>query len=145
MIQRAVAKLPAGEREAVTLFYFVGESLRAVARALGVSVASAGKRVYSARIRLRRRLPRSVTEAFLVVTPTPAFSERVKAGMFDEFAGEYRLLRARATRCSSVAKATSWRATLAVSGTCSCHPGRTGWRPLSSTVKRTSAATVAVT
>lgn len=55
MIQRAVAKLPAGERQAVTVLYFLGESLRAVARALGVSVASAGKRVYSARIRLRRR------------------------------------------------------------------------------------------
>jgi len=89
-IRRAVAELPEGEREAVILFYFLGESLRAVARVLGVSVGHAGKRVYTARLRLRRLLPRTVTEAFLAAAPTQAFTHRVRAGVFDEFVGEYR-------------------------------------------------------
>ena len=82
--------LPAGEREAVMLFYFLGEPLRVVARELGLSVAQAGKRVYAARLRLRRRLPRPIAEAFLVVAPTTAFTQRVQAGVFNEFVGEYR-------------------------------------------------------
>src|SRR5262245_49705481 len=90
LVHRAVAALPAGEREAVVLFYFLGESLRAIARALGVSVGLAGKRVYTARLRLRRLLPRSITESFLAAAPTEAFTRCVRAGVFDEFVGEYR-------------------------------------------------------
>ena len=67
-----------------------GEPLRVVARALGVSVGQAGKITYLARLRLRRTLPRDVTEAFLAVKPAPAFVRRVQAGVFDEFVGEYR-------------------------------------------------------
>src|SRR6185503_15426297 len=65
LIHRAVAGLPAGEQQAVVLFYFLGESLRFVAQALGVSAGTAGKRVYAARLRLRRALPSTVTERFL--------------------------------------------------------------------------------
>jgi len=90
LILRAVGELPAVEREAVTLFYFLGEPLRVVAQVLGLSVGNAGKRVYEARLRLRRRLPRSIAEAFLAVAPTPAFARRVQAGVFNEFVGEYR-------------------------------------------------------
>jgi RNA polymerase sigma-70 factor (ECF subfamily) len=90
LLQLAVAALPPGEREAVVLFYFLGEPLRAIARTLGVSVGVAGKRVYTARLRLRRALPRSITETFLATTPTPAFARRVGAGVLDEFVGEYR-------------------------------------------------------
>ena len=90
LIREAVQELPADERDAVTLFYFLGESLRVVARVLGLTVAGAGKRLYTARLNLRRRLPRSVVETFLVVAPTPAFARRVQAGMFDDFVGEYR-------------------------------------------------------
>lgn len=89
-ILRAVDGLPADEREAVMLFYFLGEPLRVVARELGLSVAQAGKRVYAARLRLRRRLPRPIAETFLVVAPTPAFTQRVRSGVFNEFVGEYR-------------------------------------------------------
>jgi RNA polymerase sigma factor (sigma-70 family) len=89
-ILRVLDELPAGDREAVMLFYFLGEPLRVVARELGLSAAQAGKRVYSARLRLRRRLPRPIAEAFLAVAPTPAFTQRVGAGVFDEFVGEYR-------------------------------------------------------
>lgn len=90
LIRRAVTALPVGEREAVILFYFLGEPLRAIALALGVSVGLAGKRIYTARLRLRRALPRSITETFLAATPTPPFTRRVRAGVLDEFVGEYR-------------------------------------------------------
>jgi RNA polymerase sigma-70 factor (ECF subfamily) len=90
LIRDAVSELPAREREAVTLFYFLGESLRGVARMLGVSAGSAGKCVYAARLRLRRRLPRTIAEAFLAAKPSRAFARSVQAGVFDEFVGEYR-------------------------------------------------------
>jgi RNA polymerase sigma-70 factor (ECF subfamily) len=89
LLRRAVGQLPAVEREAVTLFYFLGEPLRVIADVLGVSVGNAGKLVYSARLRLRRNLPRSLAERFLALTPTAAFARRVAAGVFDEFVGEY--------------------------------------------------------
>jgi RNA polymerase sigma-70 factor (ECF subfamily) len=89
-IRQAIASLPDAECRAITLFYLYGESLRVVARALGVSEARAGKLAYSARLRLRRSLSHAVTEAFLDVKPAPAFVRRVQAGVFDEFVGEYR-------------------------------------------------------
>lgn len=90
LIRHAVEGLPPREREAVILFYFLDESLQVVARVLGVSVGNAGKLVYAARLRLRRSLPRSIAEAFLVAGRTPGFARRVQAGIFDEFVGEYR-------------------------------------------------------
>ena len=92
-VRRAMGELPAKERQALTLFYFLGESLRGVAQTLGTSVAGAGKCVYSARLRLRRRLPRTVTEAFLAAQPSRAFARSVEDGVLDEYAGEYRFAR----------------------------------------------------
>src|SRR5262249_37804478 len=89
-VRRAVEALPVGGRSAVILFYFLGEPLRAIARALGVSVGLAGKRLYTARLRLRRALPRSISETFLAEAPSTAFTRRVRAGVLDEFVGEYR-------------------------------------------------------
>ena len=82
--------LPPAEREAIILFHLLGEPLRAVAHALGVTVASAGKRVYDARLRLRRNLPRAITESFLIGAPSRSFARRIRGGMFDELVGEYR-------------------------------------------------------
>jgi RNA polymerase sigma-70 factor (ECF subfamily) len=90
LIRRAVSELPARERDAVTRFYFLGESLREVARMLGMTVAGAGKCVYVARLELRRRLPRTIAEESLAARPGRAFARRVQAGVCDEFAGEYR-------------------------------------------------------
>jgi len=90
LIRRAVASLPLGERNAVILFYFLDEPLQAIARALGVTIGLAGKRIYTARLRLRRTLPRSISETFLVKAPSTAFTRRVGAGGLDEFVGEYR-------------------------------------------------------
>ena len=90
VIRRAVNALPTPEREAVLLFHFLGESLRAVARELDVSESRAGKLVYEGRLRLRGSLPRSVAEEFLARRPTSAFTRRVRAGVFDEIVGDYR-------------------------------------------------------
>jgi RNA polymerase sigma-70 factor (ECF subfamily) len=90
LIRRAVAALPVEERHAVILFYFLGEPLRAIAPALGVSVGLAGKRIYTARLRLRRALPRSISETFLAGAPSMALTRSVRAGELDEFVGEYR-------------------------------------------------------
>lgn len=92
LIHEAIASLPPAERDAVTLFYLLGEPLQVVARKLGVSPARAGKLTYSARLRLRRVLPVSVTEGFFVRRRAPAFVRRVQAGVFDEFVGEYRFV-----------------------------------------------------
>jgi hypothetical protein len=64
--------------------------LRVVAQALGVTLGTAGKRLYTARLRLRRSLPRDLAARFLAGAPSPAFTRRVQAGLFDEFVGEYR-------------------------------------------------------
>ena len=89
-LRRAVRELPPLEREAVIRFYFLGEPLEAVGRALGIGAGRAGKQVYTARLRLRRRLPRSVALTFLRATATQAFARRVAQGVFDEFVGDYR-------------------------------------------------------
>ncbi len=90
MVRLAVQQLPLDERQAVSLFYFVGELLRDVARTLDITVASAGKRIFSARLRLRRELPRSVARRFLGRGPSSSFARDVHAGVFDDFVGEYR-------------------------------------------------------
>jgi RNA polymerase sigma-70 factor (ECF subfamily) len=90
LVRSAVVGLPPSEREAVLLFYFLGESLQGVARALGVTAGRAGRLVYDARLRLRSSLPRGVTETFLPGPPTSSFARRVRAGMLDELVGEYR-------------------------------------------------------
>ena len=89
-LRRAVGSLPRDERETITLFYYLGEPLRVIARELGVSVGSAGKTLFEARLRLRRQLPRRIATEFLASRPTVAFARRVRAGLFDDFVGEYR-------------------------------------------------------
>ena len=90
MVRLAVQQLPLNEQQAVILFYFAGESLRGVARTLDITAALAGKRIYSARLRLRRELPRSVARMFLCMGPSSTFARDVQAGVFDELVGEYR-------------------------------------------------------
>ena len=90
LIRRTIQRLPPREREAILLFYFLGEPLSGMARALGVTVSAAGKRVHDARLRLRRMLPRGITEPFLNAPPSPSFTRLLEGGMLDEFVGEYR-------------------------------------------------------
>jgi RNA polymerase sigma factor (sigma-70 family) len=55
-VRRAVAGLPPGQREAVTLFYLAGLSQREVAAALGIDVGAVKGRLHKARRTLRKRL-----------------------------------------------------------------------------------------
>jgi RNA polymerase sigma-70 factor (ECF subfamily) len=90
LIRRTIQRLSAKEREAILLFYFLGEPLSATARSLGISVSAAGKRVHDARLHLRRMLPRSITEPFLNAPTSPSFTRLLEGGVLDEFVGEYR-------------------------------------------------------
>jgi RNA polymerase sigma-70 factor (ECF subfamily) len=90
LIRHTIQRLPAPEREAILLFYFLGEPLSVMARALGISAGNAGKRVYQARLRLRRMLPGSITEPILDALASPSFVRLVERGLLDDVVGEYR-------------------------------------------------------
>ena len=90
LVRSAVMRLPRAQREAVILFYFLGEPLHVAARVLGITVGHAGKHVYEARLRLRRELPRSLTQPLLARAPVFSFARLVRAGVLDDLAGEYR-------------------------------------------------------
>jgi RNA polymerase sigma factor (sigma-70 family) len=90
IIASALDKLPQGERDAVVLFYFLGYSQPQIARLLRLKPGTVGKRLYSARLRMRRGLPPSVRGDFVRLTPAKAFVERVRRGLLDEYIGEYR-------------------------------------------------------
>jgi RNA polymerase sigma factor (sigma-70 family) len=55
-VRRAVAALPHGQRDAVTLFYLSGLTQREVAAALGIDVGAVKGRLHKARRALRQRL-----------------------------------------------------------------------------------------
>jgi hypothetical protein len=67
---RRVAALPEGTREAIFLYYYQGESVRAVARALGLSVSGAKRRLRSGREALREKLWRSLEQHLRETLPT---------------------------------------------------------------------------
>ena len=86
----AAATLPAGERDVTVLFYFLGYSQAQIGRLLRLKPGTVGKRLHSARLRIRRLLPPSVRGDILRLTPSPAFVQQVRLGLFDEYVGEYR-------------------------------------------------------
>lgn len=90
LVASALATLPEGERHVTVLFYFLGHTQRDIARLLRLKPGTVGKRLYSARLRIRRRLPPSVRGDFLQLTPSRPFVEKVRLGLFDEYVGEYR-------------------------------------------------------
>ena len=89
-VARALEQLAPADREALLLFHVLGEPQRRIAEIFGVSAQTIGKRLYTARLRLRRLLPRSVAREFLVTAPARDFLRRVQAGLFDELVGTYR-------------------------------------------------------
>jgi RNA polymerase sigma-70 factor (ECF subfamily) len=90
VIAAAIDKLPAGERHVTVLFYYLGYSQPQIARLLRLQPGTVGKRLHSARLRIRRALPRSVRGDFVRLAPSEAFAERVRRGLLDEYIGEYR-------------------------------------------------------
>ena len=86
----AMAGLPETEYRVVVLFYFLGRKLDEIAGILGIARGTVGKRLHSARIAIRRKLPRAVRSEFQQLRPSPQFMRKVREGLFDEYVGEYR-------------------------------------------------------
>lgn len=90
LIAAAVAALDEGERHVVVLHYFLGHTQEEVASLLRLKTGTVGKRLHSARLRIRRRLPPSVRKTFVRAEPSRSFLEKVRLGLFDEYVGRYR-------------------------------------------------------
>ena len=90
VVASALESLPAGERHVTVLFYFLGYTLPQIAKLLRLKPGTVGKRLHSARLRIRRGLPRSVRGDFVRLAPSKQFVEQVSRGLLDEYVGEYR-------------------------------------------------------
>jgi len=90
LIATALEELPEGERHVTVLFYFLGYSQPQIAHLLRLQCGTVGKRLHSARLRLRRQLPRSVRCEFVRHRASADFAARVRRGLLDEYVGEYR-------------------------------------------------------
>jgi RNA polymerase sigma factor (sigma-70 family) len=90
VVASALARLPEAERRVTVLFYFLGYSQPQIAKLLRLKPGTVGKRLHSARLRVRRGLPRSVRRDFIRLAPSKQLLERVSRGLLDEYVGEYR-------------------------------------------------------
>jgi len=90
LVASAVAGLSEAERDVTVLFYFLGYSQPDIARVLRLKPGTVAKRLHSARLRIRRRLPPSVRSDFVRAVPSRTFAENVRLGIYDEYVGEYR-------------------------------------------------------
>ena len=93
IVAAALGSLPASERQVTVLFYHLGYTQPQIAQMLRLKPGTVGKRLHSARLRIRRALPPSVRAEFVRVAPTEEFAERVRRGLMDEYIGEYRFER----------------------------------------------------
>jgi RNA polymerase sigma-70 factor (ECF subfamily) len=93
VVATALTALPEHERRVTVLFYYLGYSQPQIARLLRLKPGTVGKRLHSARLRIRRELPASVRGDFVRVTPSAVFAEHVQRGLLDEYIGEYRFER----------------------------------------------------
>ena len=89
VIAACLEQLSDAERDIVVLYYYLGYSLPQISRLLQLKSGTAGKRLHSARLRIRRLLPRSVRGDFVRVTPSASFADRVRRGLLDEYVGVY--------------------------------------------------------
>lgn len=90
LVASAIAALPAHERQVTVMFYFLGYTLLEIARLLQLKPGTVGKRLHSARLRIRHQLPPSVRGEFVRLAPSPMFVQKVRRGLFDDYVGEYR-------------------------------------------------------
>jgi RNA polymerase sigma-70 factor (ECF subfamily) len=90
LLASAIAGLPEGERLVVLLTFFLGYTQEEVSRLTGLKPGTVGKRLFSARLRIRRRLPSSVRREFVPLVRTRGFIRDVRRGVFDGYTGEYR-------------------------------------------------------
>jgi RNA polymerase sigma-70 factor (ECF subfamily) len=93
VVASALESLPEAQRQVTVLFYFLGYSLPQIAKLLKLKPGTVGKRLHSARLRIRRGLPRSVRADFVRLAPSKQFAEQVGRGLLDEYVGDYRFER----------------------------------------------------
>lgn len=93
VVAAALERLSDAERHVIVLFYLLGYSQPQIARLLELKPGTVGKRLHSARLRIRIALPRSVRGDFLRLAPSEEFVGRVRRGLLDEYTGEYRFER----------------------------------------------------
>ena len=90
LIARSMTSLTASEYRALVLFYFLGRTLKEIGQLLRIPTATAGKRLYTARLKLRRSLPPSLRNEFVRRRPGSEFARRIRQGIFDQYVGTYR-------------------------------------------------------
>jgi RNA polymerase sigma-70 factor (ECF subfamily) len=93
VVASALESLPEAQRQVTVLFYFLGYSLPQIAKLVKLKPGTVGKRLHSARLRIRRGLPRSVRADFVRLAPSKQFAEQVGRGLLDEYVGDYRFER----------------------------------------------------
>lgn len=88
----AIEELSANERMVVVLFYLKEHSQRDISAFLDVPMTTVAKRLHSARVRLRSKAMAKFQKDFIAHRPSRdrSFAEKVTAGIFDEYVGEYR-------------------------------------------------------
>lgn len=89
ILANAMAGLSESEHRIVVLFYFLGRKIGEIATILGIPRGTVGKRLYSARIRIRRKLPRWIRDEFLALRGSSSFLQKVREVLFDEYVGTY--------------------------------------------------------
>ena len=87
-----IKKLPSNERMVIVLFYSNEISQTDISAFLNVPLTTVAKRLYSARMRLRAMMMDAVRNDLTARRPSRdgSFAERVKAGIYDEYTGQYR-------------------------------------------------------
>ncbi|MDQ3062548.1 MAG: RNA polymerase sigma factor [Acidobacteriota bacterium] len=90
-VSAAIKKLPENERIVVALFYIKEISQSDISAFLEVPTTTVAKRLYSARVRLKEMMEDSKND-FAARRPSrnKTFAEKVKAGIFDEYVGQYK-------------------------------------------------------
>jgi RNA polymerase sigma factor (sigma-70 family) len=87
----AIEKLPVNERMVVLLFYVQEHSQGDISAFLEVPQTTVAKRLYSARVRLRGMMKLFKKDLTLHrPSRNQDFAEKVKAGIYDEYVGQYR-------------------------------------------------------
>jgi RNA polymerase sigma factor (sigma-70 family) len=91
----AIKMLPENDRLVVVLFYLKEQSQLEISAFLEVPVTTVAKRLYSARARLAGLMTEEFKRDLLAHRPSRdrSFAEKVGAGIFDEYVGEYRFER----------------------------------------------------
>jgi len=87
----AIERLPKNERMVVALFYLNEKSQRDISSFLEVPMTTVAKRLYSARTRLRGKMMDRFKNDMASNLPSrdKTFAERVRAGIYDEYVGQY--------------------------------------------------------